>query len=81
MILNFVFFVGLNENQTLSMKKQVLPEFVVVQHKRDVAVLYALKAFFGCGVVRINHGDRMCFRVRGHDNLMKFILPFFLSST
>ena len=71
------FFIGINPNQTLLMKAQVLPEFIVVQHKRDIAVLYALKAFFKCGVVRVNHGDRMCLRVRGHENFMRFIIPFF----
>ncbi len=43
---------------------QVLPEFTVVQHERDIQILYALKAFFGCGVVRRNHGDRWAYRVR-----------------
>jgi len=40
-------------------------------------VLHALKAHFKCGGIRVNHGDRMCFRVKGHDNLMRFIIPFF----
>ncbi len=43
---------------------QVLPEFTVVQHERDIQILYALKAFFGCGVVRRNHDDRWAYRVR-----------------
>ena len=71
------FFVGINANATLTQKKQVLPEFVVVQHKKDIAVLNALKNYFQCGVVRVNHGDRMCYRVRAHDHFMRFILPFF----
>jgi hypothetical protein len=56
---------------------QVLPEFTVVQHERDVQVLHALKSFFGCGVVRRNNGDRMAYRVRGHEHLSKNIIPFF----
>lgn len=40
-------------------------------------MLHALKSYFKCGVVRVNHGDRMCYRVRGHANLMQAILPFF----
>ena len=43
---------------------QVLPEFTVVQHERDLQILYALKRFFGCGVVRRNHGDRWAYRAR-----------------
>lgn len=50
---------------------------MIVQHKKDVDLLYALKNSFKCGVVRTNHGDRMCLRVRGHSNLMNCILPFF----
>src|SRR5437660_4172869 len=57
---------------------QVLPEFTVVQHKRDVQILQALKAHFGCGVVRTNHGNRMAYRVRGLDHLRECIVPFFI---
>ena len=56
---------------------QVLPEFTVVQHERDVQVLHALKDYFGCGVVRVNHGDRMAYRVRSKNHLLEHIVPFF----
>ena len=56
---------------------QVLPEFTVLQHKQDVQILYALKTFFGCGVVRKNHDDWMCYRVREIEHLLKIIIPFF----
>jgi hypothetical protein len=59
------------------MKKQVLPEFVVVQHSRDIKILHAIKDFFQCGVVRKNHGDRMCYRVRDLSHLSNIIIPFF----
>ena len=55
---------------------QVLPEFTVVQHERDLQILYALKSFFGCGVVRRNHGDRWAYRVRGL-KCLKRICDFF----
>jgi hypothetical protein len=71
------FYVGVNPQPSMSVGHQVLPEFVVVQHERDVKVLHALKAFFACGVVRRNHGDRWCLRVRGHENLKRSIVPFF----
>ena len=48
---------------------QVLPEFVVVQHQRDVQILHALKRFFRGGVVRVNHGERWCFRARKLETL------------
>jgi hypothetical protein len=71
------FHVGINEHPDMKTGVQVLPEFTVVQHERDVRLLFALKAFFGCGVVRSNHGDRMAFRVRGKEHLLQRIVPFF----
>ena len=72
------FYVGINEHPDMTTGYQVLPEFTVVQHERDIQVLYALKTHFGCGVVRKNHGDRMCYRVRGVQHLLERIVPFFV---
>ena len=52
---------------------QVLPEFRIVQHQRDVALLYKIKNYFGFGIVGKNHGDRQELRVRGMVNLEKLI--------
>ena len=71
------FHIGINKNQEMKLGVQVLPEFTVVQHEVDEQVLHALKAYFGCGVVRKNHGTRLCYRVRGHENLLHKIIPFF----
>ena len=71
------FHIGIHNNQTMKLGVQVLPEFTVVQHEVDQQVLYALKAYFGCGVVRKNHGKRLCYRVRGQENLRQRIIPFF----
>jgi hypothetical protein len=71
------FHVAVNSHPEMTTGYQVLPEFTVVQHERDVQVLYALKAYFGCGVVRTNHGDRMAYRVRGKEHLLQVIIPFF----
>ena len=71
------FHVGISQHKEMTLGYQVLPEFTVVQHKRDVQILHALKSHFGCGVVRINHGDRMAYRVRGLNHLMEIIVPFF----
>src|ERR1700680_746040 len=71
------FFVGLNPHSEMTSGFQVLPEFTVVQHQRDVQLLYALKQFFGCGVVRRNHGERLAYRVRSLDHLTERIVPFF----
>ena len=71
------FHVGINPHSDMKAGYQVLPEFTVVQHKRDAQVLHGLKAYFGCGVVRTNHGDRMAYRVRSVDHLLQRIVPFF----
>ncbi len=71
------FYVGLNPHPEMKAGFQVLPEFTVVQHERDVQLLYALKQFFGCGVVRRNREQRMCYRVRSAKHLRERILPFF----
>jgi hypothetical protein len=71
------FHIGINKNQEMKLGVQVLPEFTVVQHQVDEQVLYALKAYFGCGVIRKNHGTRLCYRVRGQENLRNRIIPFF----
>lgn len=72
------FHVGINAHPSLKMRCQVLPEFTVVQHERDVQLLHALKAHFGCGVVRRNHGNRFAYRVRGKDHLLQRVIPFFM---
>ena len=71
------FHIGINQNRTMKLEIQVLPEFTVVQHEVDQHVLYALKTYFRCGVVRTNHGTKLCYRVRGHQNLLQRIIPFF----
>jgi LAGLIDADG endonuclease len=71
------FFVGINRHLEMTSGFQVLPEFTVVQHQRDIQLLHALKQFFGCGVVRRNHAERMAYRVRSVDHLKERIIPFF----
>ena len=72
------FHVGISRHEGMAVGYHVLPEFTVVQHERDVNILYALKRHFGCGVVRRNHGDRMAWRVRDRKQLLERIVPFFM---
>ena len=72
------FHVGIARHPDMASGYQVLPEFTVVQHERDAQLLHGLKAFFGCGVVRRHHGERMAYRVRGLEQLSTQIVPFFL---
>jgi len=41
------FFVGINPHPEMTSGFQVLPEFTVVQHQRDIQLLHALKKFLG----------------------------------
>ena len=56
---------------------QVLPEFVIVQHSSDRQILENIKASFGCGYIKTNHGDRLCYIVRKQSHLIELIIPFF----
>ena len=71
------FHVSINRLSGMSLGWQVLPEFRIVQHEKDEAVLYKIKNYFNFGDVKINrtdsHGTRKEFRVRGMDNLNKLI--------
>jgi hypothetical protein len=70
------FHVSILKHADMKMGYQVLPELTVVQHKRDIQILYALKRFFRCGVVRQNHDDRWCYRIRKLDHLIN-VCAFF----
>jgi hypothetical protein len=63
------FLVSIDRHSEMKSGYQVLPEFVVVQHQRDIQILQALKRFFRGGVVRVNHGERWCFRARKLETL------------
>jgi hypothetical protein len=71
------FHVSVNRHRSMTIGFQVLPEFVVVQHSRDRQILMALKRYFGAGVVRSNHGDRDCLRIRKLKSLLQ-VCDFFL---
>ncbi len=74
------FHVAINKMSKMHIGYQVLPEFRVVQHLRDVHVLHMLKSFFGCGSIVVNHGDRMEYRARGIKDLT-IIVSFFKRHT
>ena len=70
------FCVGINPHPEMTVGYQVLPEFRIVQHERDLQVLHALKRFFRAGVVRRNHDDRFELRIRKIDALVE-VVEFF----
>lgn len=73
------FYIGINKNDEMTIGWQVLPEFRIVQHEKDIKLLYKIKKYLGCGTVRINHGDRYELRIRKLDHLKNIVIPFFES--
>jgi hypothetical protein len=71
------FHIGISKHPELKFGYQILPELTVVQHKSDISLLHSIRTIMRCGVVRKNHGDRYCWRVRSLDNLSNVIVPFF----
>ena len=71
------FHIGISKHKDMRLGFQILPELTVVQHERDIDLLYELRSTMDCGVVRRNHGDRFCWRVRDLKNLIEIIVPFF----
>lgn len=64
-------------NKSLKFGQQIQGEFTVVQHKRNVQLLYKLKEYFGCGEVAVNHKERWHYRVKNLEQLLTIIIPFF----
>ena len=74
------FHIGISQHPESTTGYQVLPEFLITQHKRDEQLLHRIKERFEVGVVRNARGRNspiMCYRVRGHKNLRDVIIPFF----
>lgn len=72
------FYVGVNKNKTMKTGFQVLPEFRIVQHQKDIKLLYALKKYFGAGVVRVNHDTRYELRIRSLSHINNLVIPHFV---
>ena len=58
------FHVAINKIPKMTLGWQVLPEFRVVQHVRDIKLLEQIRDTLGMGVVRRNNVDRYEVRVR-----------------
>ena len=70
------FYVGINKMQNMTLGWQVLPEFRIVQHRRDIDALRHIQSVLECGKICRNHGDRFELRVRGLKNLNKIVAFF-----
>jgi len=71
------FHVAISKHDGMRFGYQIIPELTVVQHERDIQLLHRLRSAMKCGVVRRNHGDRFCWRVRDLKSLAEMVIPFF----
>ena len=72
------FHVQINRSKECKAGYQVLPEFVVTQHKRSIKVLHAMRNVFKSGVVRRSKNDIYQFRIRDSKDLREQVIPFFM---
>lgn len=63
------FEIGIQRNPRTQCGYQVIPEFRVVLHERDVQLLHSMKKHLGCGEVRRKHEERWELTVRKLDQL------------
>lgn len=71
------FHIGISKHKEISSGYQIIPEFVVTQHKRNISVLYGIKKVMkNIGVVRKNKATYQ-FKVRKLSELKDVVLPFF----
>ena len=70
------FRVSINRQPKMSTGWQVLPEFRLVQHKRNKAILNRIQQFFGAGSVVVNHDTRLELRIRKLADLKKVVAFF-----
>lgn len=72
------FTVSFNKRRQISVGIETRPSFSVTLSKRDLNLLKALRAFFGCGAIRYNRSDRTYkYEVRAVADLARKILPHF----
>ena len=70
------FHVSINRQARMTTGWQVLPEFRVVQHASDEAILNRLRQFFDAGSVVVNHDTRKELRIRRLEDLKKVVAFF-----
>lgn len=72
------FCVSFTRRRRLHVGIETRPSFSVTLHRRDLELLKALRAFFGCGSIRLSRGDGTYkYEVRALEDLKGRILPHF----
>ncbi len=72
------FSVSFSRRRRLKVGIETRPSFSVTLHRRDLALLKALRAYFGCGAIRYSRRDGTYkYEVRSVADLVRHILPHF----
>ena len=72
------FSISISPRNFKEVKWEIRPSFSISQHKRNRAILFKIKNFFGCGTIRPNRKDNTYkYEVRSLEELKNKIIPHF----
>jgi hypothetical protein len=72
------FSISISPRNFKDVKWEVRPSFSISQHKRNRGILFKIKDYFGCGIVRPNRKDNTYkYEVRSLQDLKNIIIPHF----
>jgi hypothetical protein len=72
------FSISITPRNFKDVKWEIRPSFSISQRKRDRGILYKIKDYFGCGIIRPNRKDNTYkYEVRSLQDLKNIIIPHF----
>jgi len=72
------FSISISPRNFKDVKWEIRPSFSISQRKRDRGILFKIKDYFGCGIVRPNRKDNTYkYEVRSLQDLKNKIIPHF----
>jgi hypothetical protein len=72
------FSISISPRNFKDVKWEIRPSFSISQRKRDRGILFKIKDYFGCGIVRPNRKDNTYkYEVKSLQDLKNIIIPHF----
>jgi len=72
------FSISISPRNFKDVKWEIRPSFSISQRKRDRGILFKIKDYFGCGIIRPNRKDNTYkYEVRSLQDLKNIIIPHF----
>jgi hypothetical protein len=72
------FSISISPRNFKDVKWEIRPSFSISQHKRNRGILFKIKDYFGCGIIRPNRKDNTYkYEVRSLQDLKNIIIPHF----